>query len=152
MTTQRDRVLSRSIPEPNTGCWLWLGYLTPDGYGRISLAEKHGVSAHRLSYTAFRGPIPDGLTLDPLCRVRSCVNPDHLEAVPIGVNVLRGTSTGALNAKKTHCLRGHSFEESYVSNGKRHCLACHRMRSAASKKRKRAASVVPSTRSNRRWR
>jgi hypothetical protein len=70
-------------------CWLWLANLDRDGYGKFSL---HGVqrAAHRVAYEAVNGPVPAGLTLDHLCRVRRCVNPLHLEAVPHKVNVNRG--------------------------------------------------------------
>ena len=58
------------------GCWLWQGYINAFGYG----VNRRGL-AHRVYYQSARGPIPRGMELDHLCRVRSCVNPDHLEAV-----------------------------------------------------------------------
>lgn len=65
--------------------------------------------AHRLSYEAHKGKIPKGLTIDHLCRNTICINPEHLEAVTNKENVLRGISFSAINAKKTHCLKGHPF-------------------------------------------
>lgn len=65
---------TRSIPEPNTGCWLWLGGLTSAGYG----AYGGGRAAHRLSYATFNGPIPDGLLVRHARDQPSCVNPGHL--------------------------------------------------------------------------
>lgn len=71
-------VLDRYIPEPNTGCWLWCGTLNQNGYGKI-LRRVHGeVSAHRLFWTAHRGPIPDGLWVLHRCDTPACVNPAHL--------------------------------------------------------------------------
>lgn len=89
-------------------CWNWTGFVNPQGYGESYKGGKE--RAHRLSYKIFKGNIPYGLQLDHLCRNRSCVNPDHLEAVSRRVNILRGTAPSALNAKKTHCSRGHPYK------------------------------------------
>jgi hypothetical protein len=83
-------------------CWPWKGVTGPSGYGTF-----RNYRAHRVAYTLMRGPIPDGLTLDHLCRNPSCVNPQHLEPVTSVVNTMRGTSPMALNARKTHCPKGH---------------------------------------------
>ena len=77
-------------PDPITGCWLWTGAMFQStGYGALRVNGRTTV-AHRIGYECFNGPIPAGLVLDHLCRVRSCVNPAHLEAVTGQVNVLRG--------------------------------------------------------------
>jgi len=81
-------IRGNSIPEPNSGCWLWEGGMTRDGYGLLS-----GARASIVSFTAFGGVIPSGLVLDHLCRVRCCVNPDHLEPVTVKVNTNRGLRT-----------------------------------------------------------
>src|SRR5262245_43846462 len=89
------RVLAFSVPEPNSGCWLWLGSLDRGGYGRVSSKGWRGCRnrlAHRLAYEAFISPIPDELTLDHRCRVRSCVNPAHLRPVTRGENTLATNS------------------------------------------------------------
>jgi len=83
------RIVGGSIPEPNSGCWLWTKAVMANGYGLIMTST--GVrTAHRVSYEAHKGEIPAGLELDHKCRVRSCVNPDHLEAVTKTENVRRG--------------------------------------------------------------
>jgi len=80
------------VPEPNSGCWLWIGPVAPNGYGHYR-PHGHGrprmVAAHRALYELEKGAIPPGLQIDHLCRVRSCVNPAHLEAVTASENQRR---------------------------------------------------------------
>lgn len=80
--------------------------------------------AHRVMYTHIVGPIPAGMTLDHLCEVRNCVNPNHLEPVPIEVNILRSSrNPAAINARRAHCKRGHEFGERSDGRG-RYCPTC----------------------------
>ena len=65
-------------PEPNSGCWLWDGPVNWCGYGRVTIAPRKRVRAHRLSYEWHKGPIPAGMILLHKCDIPSCVNPDHL--------------------------------------------------------------------------
>lgn len=109
---------------PRWQCWIWAGRLDPQGYGRHSWDL-----AHRVAYERFMGPIPDGLTLDHLCRTPACVNPWHLEPVTLRENLLRGDTFQARNAAKTHCKRGHPFDEenTYITPaGWRSCRSCRR--------------------------
>lgn len=69
-------------------CWLWQGALTHDGYG-VFRANNRRTGAHRFAYEFEHGPIPEGYQVDHTCRVRHCVNPEHLEAVPVGENTHR---------------------------------------------------------------
>lgn len=123
-----ERFWKHVMPEPNSGCWLWTGALQEGGYSKFREGPgKKSIYGHRLSYELFNGPIPEGLTIDHKCRVRSCVNPAHLEAVTMRENVLRGTSIMAENAKKTHCKRGHALDAENTEirkNGQRACRAC----------------------------
>lgn len=118
-----------------SGCWLWLGPICTGGYGTIGRDR-----AHRVSYELYRGLIPEGLDIDHLCRVRSCVNPWHLEPVPPATNKLRGAGLPARNARKTHCQNGHEFTPENMwlwrpPNGQpqRKCRACARQRKSAAR-------------------
>jgi len=120
------RVDKRSPDE----CWLWLGPLNEDGYGERFYVNGKRFQVHVYSYTISVGPVPPGLQLDHLCRVRHCVNPKHLEPVTCKVNILRGVSNAALNAKKTHCPKGHPYNSvnTYLRRGLRACRECARQR------------------------
>lgn len=126
-------------------CWEWIGAVTDNGYGRFSPrinGVMHRQMAHRVSYEALVGAIPEGLVLDHLCRNRRCVNPTHLEPVTQLENVMRGRGVGVLNAAKSHCIDGHEFTlaNTYVTKrGKRHCRACQRRRTREYTQRKKAS-------------
>lgn len=114
-------------------CWEWTGYCDPNGYGKTHYLRDQGAGgyAHRVAFIYVKGPIGAGLTLDHLCRNPSCVNPDHLEAVTLRENVLRSPLTVAgINARKTHCIRGHEFSPENTalhSRGRgRRCRTCTR--------------------------
>lgn len=106
-------------------CWLWRGHLNNCGYG--TLGPQY---VHRMMYEFVYGSIPEP-TLDHLCRVRNCLLPEHLESVSLRVNLMRGTSPSAIHARKTHCLRGHEFNEANTlrRNGGKHrrCRECTNM-------------------------
>lgn len=110
------------VIQPN-GCWLWIGAKTPTRglvYG-VRLDGKRIRKAHIISYERSVGLVPDGMELDHLCRNTLCVRPDHLEPVPHKINVLRGMSPGALNAKKScgpcgHPYDGHDGKRRYCKN------------------------------------
>lgn len=109
-------------------CFLWVRTCPATDYVTLSVAGK-SVPVHRLAYELHRGPIPRGLFIDHLCRVKRCVNPAHLEAVPNGVNVLRGYGPSALNFRKTHCEQGHEFTPENTmerENGWRRCRICRK--------------------------
>lgn len=89
-------------------CWLYAGNITDVGYGRLQLPTGRYL-VHRLTYEQFVDKIPEGFDIDHLCRIRSCVNPEHLEAVTRKENILRGEGLAAVNARKTHCSKGHPY-------------------------------------------
>lgn len=95
------------------GCWLWTGALTTAGYGqtRILGAGSKQALVHRLSYEIVHGVIPEGYQIDHLCRVRNCLNPEHLEVVTGRQNTLRGNTRPAANVAKTHCPAQHPYDE-----------------------------------------
>ena len=124
---------SRWVVTEDGECILWDGYCNEFGYGRLRLADGSLCMAHRLAWVAANGcDIPEGLTLDHLCRNPSCVNSDHLEPVTLAENTRRGEAPAASNLRKTSCPEGHLLEPgNLVLNklpGRRSCLTCHRER------------------------
>ena len=107
------------------GCWIWDKSIGSHGYGVIYYEHKLWL-AHRLVYTFYKGMIPNGLTIDHLCLNQRCVNPDHLEAVTMGINVLRGNAITAINKRKTHCNRGHEYTTDNLVQSERYrrCRIC----------------------------
>lgn len=129
-------------------CWVWRGPLDPYGYGRAKRARTDKYRrAHRLIYELLVGAIPDGLTVDHLCRVRACVNPDHMELVTHVENNRRGFSVSAQAARQARCLRGHEFtpENTYRPRGApgtRVCRACQRSRRSERYQAERGATAA----------
>jgi HNH endonuclease len=122
-------------------CWVWTGAKGRRGYGNLRWHSRT-VQVHRLSYVAWVGRIPKGLTLDHLCKNTACVNPAHLEPVTIRENILRGDGLAAQNARKEVCQNGHPYDEKNTHvrmvNGKpqgRYCSECKRIESRRSMRR-----------------
>lgn len=141
-----ERLWTRVTFDP-AGCWEWQGGCTDRGYGTIYAERTRYV--HRVAYEIFVGPLVPGLTIDHLCRNRSCCNPAHLEQVTQRENILRGNgicaryARGEIPKKATAteserwrrfvtCKRGHPWqtETTYTSpsTGKRTCRLCQRLR------------------------
>lgn len=134
-----DRVRRNGAPDPKprpattdrfwakvrktSTCWIWTSTISKSGYGRFGINSKT-VAAHRFSWESLNGPVPEGLVLDHLCRVRHCVNPEHLEPVTNGENILRGIGPAAINKRKTHCKRGHVLTPRKGYPGTRECRPC----------------------------
>lgn len=130
------RMLDKTVFNTGTGCWEWTAGRTTGGYGAVRMPGTAS-AAHRAMYVLLVGPVPDGLHLDHLCRVRHCVNPDHLEPVTQAENNRRAA------AAVTHCPRGHAYTESNTyrrNRGSRDCRACNRDRANARYRSRKAAA------------
>lgn len=124
---------SLSLPALD-GCWYWQGTITKSGYGQCATAQspiRGMLIAHRVAYTLEKGPIPDGLVIDHLCRNRACVNPSHLEAVTPEENILRGDAGRSRRTGK--CPVGHDLtpDNTYITWGSRRCKTCVKAYNAA---------------------
>ena len=120
--------MQKVLPEPNSGCWLWAASIfQPAGYGKYRSDAGETVYAHRYAWEMTNGPIQKGLHVDHLCRVRCCVNPDHLEPVSPAINARRAIPYRDL---KTHCPAGHEYNEinsiRHAKNGSWCCRICPR--------------------------
>jgi hypothetical protein len=145
-----ERIREGSLVVADTGCWEWQGYLAHDsGYPRITIG-RISYRAHRISYEAFVAPIPDGLTIDHLCRNIVCVNPEHLEAVTVTENIRRSNAPNAVNARKTHCKYGHEFTPENIRinvvNGGRQCRKCEKRISALRREQRAEARLAAQAR------
>lgn len=139
-----DRI-ARWTERRANGCLLWTGQINNEGYGQLSVNGAMKL-AHRVSYELSVAEIPPGLVIDHLCRVRSCIEPSHLEPVTQRENVLRSpVAPGALNAAKTHCPQGHPYspENTYVYYARNYTeRICKTCRSAYQKRRYEARKAV----------
>ena len=137
-----DRFMSKV--DVSGDCWEWRAAKDPSGYGAFKY-QGTKVGAHRVSYEMHRGPIPDGLWLDHLCRNRACVRPDHLEPVKPGENTRRGLLpvVNALRGlARTRCKRGHLLVSGNLvaTRSYKACLTCERERNRRRMATSRAAA------------
>lgn len=117
-------------------CWLWTASKNSKGYGYFGLTRVDGknkiVKAHRWSWEQWYGPIPEDKVLDHVvCDNPSCVKPTHMALRTSGQNTLRSTkAAAAINSRKTHCPKGHPYDQVYMVRGrpKRYCGRCGRER------------------------
>jgi len=123
-----QRIANKLMPIPESGCFIWTGQEERGGYGMVWFEGKKRL-VHRVVWQLERGAIEAGKSLDHLCRVRGCVNPNHLEPVDTRTNILRGSGRASVNSRKTMCQKGHPFtkENTYVTaKGERVCRICGR--------------------------
>jgi hypothetical protein len=128
-------------------CFVFTGAKQSRGYGSIGINGKKTALVHRVIYEHYIGPIPDGLTIDHLCRNRLCCNPEHLEAVSNKTNILRGEGPTAKNRRKTHCKRGHllagdNLVKRALMVGKRDCRECRNLLRRVSDRSARRSSAL----------
>jgi len=128
-----DRFMQHVIPEPNSGCWLWIGAEKHNGYGVFNKGNDCAVRAHRWSYEHFKGPIQPGLVVCHSCDVRCCVNPNHLWVGTIKDNQQDMSKKGRFKSRykdQTHCKWGHPFSGpnlkiiSIKGKPSRQCVTC----------------------------
>lgn len=132
MNDVKARVLAK-VNLTESGCWVWTGRRDRDGYGLMKIGRAPRF-VHRVSFEAWMGPIPEGLQIDHLCRVRDCCNPEHLEPVTSRENTMRSPiAPAAVNSRKTHCDSGHALDGGNVyvdATRSRRCRECRRQATA----------------------
>jgi hypothetical protein len=119
-------IVEQVHPDLDTPCWIWTRFINHDGYGvvwwRTTLYQLK-----RVSYTNFVGPIPEGMEIDHLCKVRACGQPAHLQPVLHLENFARSDNVSAFVARTGMCQRGHLMEGDNIKiqgNGHRVCRTC----------------------------
>jgi hypothetical protein len=111
------RIREKIAFAPATGCWLWIGAKSPDGYGKISRYSYKQDRPHRLAYSLLVAPIPPGLEIHHLCQVKACCNPWHMQLLPHREHMLL----------KQNCPKGHSLNGANLyldPRENRQCRAC----------------------------
>ncbi|WP_394253683.1 HNH endonuclease signature motif containing protein [Arthrobacter pityocampae] len=141
MKTIRERIISKVLVD-DAGCWVFQGAKNSKGYGSVRV-DGASLSTHRVMYELDKGPIPDDMDVDHLCRVRACCNPEHLEAITRQIHATR-----SLAAQKDHCKKGHPLAGDnlrVVTRGTRTsrvCIKCARAANREFMRRSREAEAA----------
>ena len=122
------------VPFEGAVCWIWVGRRDADGYGwlpgRYGARDLAGPLAHRYAYAAFTGKaVPEGMTIDHRCQIRSCVNPAHLRVLTRSENTSDAWTRRRRRSTATHCIHGHALEGENLRirpDGVRLCRTCER--------------------------
>jgi hypothetical protein len=139
--TPQERFEAKYVRLTESGCWAWTACISKAGYAKFGDGLKVR-PAHIWSYEQKKGKVPQGLELDHLCRVRCCVNPDHLEAVTHKVNMTRGIAAEKLAEyfnTITHCPQGHEYSGENTAfslsanseSSRKYCKECKRLKAIA---------------------
>ena len=129
-----------TVPADKDQCWVWQAMKDRNGYGKFHdpAQDRRVVYAHRYSWELCNPPIPAGLTIDHVCRNRSCVNPNHLRVMTQGDNTRAGRNA---QREATHCPRGHPYDDENTyrapKTGKRNCRICGDRRTREYRQRRR---------------
>jgi len=140
MRSALDRFMDKVSPEPNTGCWLWLGAHGSNGYGTFKVGGVQ-TSAHRASLILHGVSVLPEQMACHRCDNPPCVNPDHLFAASQSENMMDARRKGRIahyNSAKTHCIRGHvlSGYNLITLDGGRACRECKRASDRAHRRRR----------------
>jgi hypothetical protein len=128
--TLPQKYIDRIEMEPNSGCWLWAGYVNTEGYAKFGIRGRPTISVHRFIYELFFQPAKE---LHHICKTRCCVNPNHLQ--PVTRSEHRMLSPSRMR-NVSHCINGHPFSEentmfivdAHHPHGMRQCRTCARLR------------------------
>jgi len=100
---------------PETGCWEWFGNTCIKGYGKYKVGIK-SYKAHRFMYEERFGKIPKGMQIDHKCKVKNCVNPDHLEVVTGTENIRRSSVTKITRAQAIQIHKKYKTKKFFQSD------------------------------------
>jgi hypothetical protein len=138
---EAERFMQHVEKVPESGCWVWMLSLNKFGYGQfvLRLPKRRPYPTHRISYVIHNGPIEPGLVIDHKCRVRACVNPDHLRMVTQDENMGPGWGGkfgfAAQHRAKTCCPKcGGDYSKN--TKGHRICRPCAKAGAARRYKQK----------------
>lgn len=142
-TVLQERIERHIERIPFSGCWFWVGYTLPNGYGKMSYKGRRAVFVHRMSFEAFVRPIGPGMKICHRCDIPCCVNPAHLfegtQKENLNDMLTKMRSPIAFARLQTHCKRGHLLSGDNMRRnkyGSRQCLTCQKMMGKARDERR----------------